>query len=53
MEKFKKIIEEKYWWDSSMRLALLWADVALNDGADDIEVCGYLMEKVMGYKGAK
>jgi len=50
METLKNIIEDKYYWSEEMRLTVLWADVAENQGCDQVEICGYLMEKVMGYK---
>lgn len=53
MEKIKDIIETKYWWDSQMRLVLLWADMATEEGTDKLQISGYLMEQVMGYRRTK
>lgn len=50
MEKINEIINEKYYWCAELKLSLLWADVAEKQGCDQIEIVGYLMEKVMGYK---
>jgi len=50
MEKIANIINKDYYWDESLKLSLRWADMALDEGTSQIEVIGYLFERITGYR---
>lgn len=46
MEKIKSIIEEKYYWMPQYRITLDWAEKALDEGMDVIDVVSFITKTI-------
>lgn len=46
MDKIKAVIEEKYYWRPEYKIALDWAELALEQGSDPIQVISFIIKRL-------